>query len=122
MLGVHCFRGGHELCDMWPLCDCDCHPEKKLEDAILAGKESVERVHERMMSRRYSREWRRAQRGTDPLHKKSGRPRGKTCKRCGNTHDGELAQCDTCNEKLRASREKSKHQKEHTGISALRAA
>lgn len=112
MLGVHCFRGGHELCDRWPLCDCDCHPEKKLEADILAGKLSVERVHDRMMSRRYSREWRRAQRGADPLRQKSGRARGKVRKRCGQTHDGEFAQCDDCNERLRVSRAKSKEKKQ----------
>lgn len=72
MLGVHCFRGGHELCDLWPLCDCDCHEEKKLEGQILAGELDAKFVHDRMLARRYSREWRRVQRGTDSIAPKRG--------------------------------------------------
>lgn len=78
LLGVHCFHGGHDLCELWPLCDCDCHAEKKLEAYLLeTGPEETARVHERMTFRRYSREWRRAKRGTDPLFLKTGGRRKK---------------------------------------------
>lgn len=53
MLSLHCFRGDCGLCELWPLCDCDCHPEKKLEARILRGELDAQQVYDRMVHRLY---------------------------------------------------------------------
>ncbi len=55
MLSLHCYRGNCDLCELWPLCDCDCHPEKQLEDQLLRGELDVEQVYQRMVHRQLYR-------------------------------------------------------------------
>lgn len=57
MLSIHCLHNGHDICNLWPLCDCDCHPEKKLEQDILSGKITAQQVYDRMEHRIYCRSY-----------------------------------------------------------------
>jgi len=84
------------------LCDCDCHVEKTKELAMIAaGQKETERVHKRMLARRYSREWRRIKRGTDPLFMNQKAKHLPRCPQCGAAHDGEHNRCDDCLDKLK---------------------
>lgn len=53
MLSVYCLHDNCSLCELWPLCDCDCHPEKRMEGAILRGQLDLLNVYTRMIKRQY---------------------------------------------------------------------
>jgi hypothetical protein len=40
LLSIDCRCDAHAACTLWPVCACECHPEMKLEAALLAELEA----------------------------------------------------------------------------------